>query len=316
MVQDFYDSAQEKLLKPFKKNPQTSNNKPFKLSKNSGRWSLSDDLGPSISDLRDIQLDEDVDRWLKIHAKDKRKADPAALTKAVHDPKLYQMIKDMYGTEEEFARLLGWDYQAGKTPMGAHIDPTSKDIIYSKQVQDRVDQLRAQFIPSAQYSTWEDYEQALKHQVAERDRLADEQANYLVPDVAKGYDAAATNRAAFTLLGARVRQELNPSLPTQEPTPSLQTQELTPALEERTKTEAKSIEVDKESTRALQGESDAVKDKVGALKELITALKEKPMQNNRALPQIKKANKLSKKAQMQHISDARKSLLVTVLSNS
>lgn len=275
MVQDFYDSAQEKLLKPFKKNPQTSNNKPFKLSKNSGRWSLSDDLGPSISDLRDIQLDEDVDRWLKIHTKDKRKADPAALTKAVHDPKLYQMIKDMYGTEEEFARLLGWDYQAGKTPMGAHIDPTSKDIIYSKQVQDRVDQLRAQFIPSAQYSTWEDYEQALKHQVAERDRLADEQANYLVPDVAKGYDAAATNRAAFTLLGARVRQELNPSLPTQEPTPSLQTQELTPALEERTKTEAKSIEVDKESTQALQGESDAVKDKVGALKELITALKEK-----------------------------------------
>ena len=275
MVQDFYDSAQEKLLKPFKKNPQTSNNKPFKLSKNSGRWSLSDDLGPSISDLRDIQLDEDVDRWLKIHAKDKRKADPAALTKAVHDPKLYQIIKDTYGAEEEFTRLLGWNYQAGKTPMGAHIDPTSKDIIYSKQVQDRVDQLRAQFTPSAQYSTWEDYEQALKHQVAERDRLANEQANYLVPDVAKGYDAAATNRAALTLLGARVRQELNPSLPIQEPTQSLQTQELTPALEERTKTEAKSIEVDKESTQALQGESDAVKDKVGALKELITALKEK-----------------------------------------
>ena len=275
MVQDFYDSAQEKLLKPFKKNPQTSNNKPFKLGKNSGRWSLSDDSGPSVSDLRDIQLDEDVDRWLKIHATDKRKADPAALTKAVHDSKLYQTIKDTYGTEAEFARLLGWDYQAGKTPMGAHIDPTSKDIIYSKQVQDRVDQLRAQFIPSAQYSTWEDYEQALKHQVAERDRLADEQANYLAPDVAKGYDAAATNRAAFTLLGARVRQELNPSLPIQEPTPSLQTQELTPALEERTKTEAKSIEVDKESTQALQGESDAVKDKVGALKELITALKDK-----------------------------------------
>lgn len=275
MVQDFYDSAQEKLLKPFKKNPQTSNNKPFKLSKNSGRWSLSDDLGPSISDLRDIQLDEDVDRWLKIHAKDKRKADPAALTKAVHDSKLYQIIKDTYGAEEEFTRLLGWDYQAGKTPMGAHIDPTSKDIIYSKQVQDRVDQLRAQFTPSAQYSTWEDYEQALKHQVAERDRLANEQANYLVPDVAKGYDAAATNRAAFTLLGARVRQELNPSLPIQESTQSLQTQELTPALEERTKTEAKSIEVDKESTQALQGESDAVKDKIGALKELITALKEK-----------------------------------------
>lgn len=275
MVQDFYDSAQEKLLKPFKKNPQTSNNKPFKLGKNSGRWSLSDDLGPSISDLRDIQLDEDVDRWLKIHAKDKRKADPAALTKAVHDPKLYQIIKDTYGAEEEFTRLLGWDYQAGKTPMGAHIDPASKDIIYSKQVQDRVDQLRAQFTPSAQYSTWEDYEQALKHQVAERDRLANEQANYLVPDIVKGYDAAATNRAAFTLLGARVRQELNPSLPIQEPTPSLQTQELTPALEERTKTEAKSIEVDKESTQALQGESDAVKDKVGALKELITALKEK-----------------------------------------
>ena len=275
MVQDFYDSAQEKLLKPFKKNPQTSNNKPFKLGKNSGRWSLSDDSGPSVSDLRDIQLDEDVDRWLKIHATDKRKADPAALTKAVHDSKLYQIIKDTYGTEAEFARLLGWDYQAGKTPMGAHIDPTSKDIIYSKQVQDRVDQLRAQFIPSAQYSTWEDYEQALKHQVAERDRLADEQANYLAPDVAKGYDAAATNRAAFTLLGARVRQELNPSLPIQEPTPSLQTQELTPALEERTKTEAKSIEVDKESTQALQGESEAVKDKVGALKELITALKEK-----------------------------------------
>lgn len=275
MVQDFYDSAQEKLLKPFKKNPQTSNNKPFKLGKNSGRWSLSDDSGPSVSDLRDIQLDEDVDRWLKIHAKDKRKADPSALTKAVHDPKLYQIIKDTYGAEEEFARLLGWDYQAGKTPMGAHIDPTSKDLIYSKQVQDRVDQLRAQFTPSAQYSTWEDYEQALKHQVAERDRLANEQANYLVPDVAKGYDAAATNRAAFTLLGARVRQELNPSLPIQEPTPSLQTQELTPALEERTKTEAKSIEVDKESTQALQGESDAVKDKVGALKELITALKDK-----------------------------------------
>lgn len=275
MVQDFYDSAQEKLLKPFKKNPQTSHNKPFKLGKNSGRWSLSDDSGPSVSDLRDIQLDEDVDRWLKIHATDKRKADPAALTKAVHDSKLYQIIKDTYGTEAEFARLLGWDYQAGKTPMGAHIDPTSKDIIYSKQVQDRVDQLRAQFIPSAQYSTWEDYEQALKHQVAERDRLADEQANYLAPDVAKGYDAAATNRAAFTLLGARVRQELNPSLPIQEPTPSLQTQELTPALEERTKTEAKSIEVDKESTQALQGESEAVKDKVGALKELITALKEK-----------------------------------------
>ena len=76
-------------------------------------------------------------------------------------------------------------------------------------------------------------------------------------------------------MGARVRQELNPSLPIQEPTPSLQTQELTPALEERTKTEAKSIEVDKESTQALQGESEAVKDKVGALKELITALKEK-----------------------------------------
>lgn len=275
MVQDFYDSAQEKLLKPFKKNPQKSNNKPFKLGKNSGRWTLSDDSGPSVSDLRDIQLDEDVDRWLKIHAKDKRKADPSALTKAVHDPKLYQIIKDTYGAEEEFARLLGWDYQAGKTPMGAHIDPTSKDLIYSKQVQDRVDQLRAQFTPSAQYSTWEDYEQALKHQVAERDRLANEQANYLVPDVAKGYDAAATNRAAFTLLGARVRQELNPLLPTQEPTQSLQTQELTPALEERTKTEAKSIEVDKESTQALQGESDAVKDKVGALKELITALKEK-----------------------------------------
>ena len=275
MVQDFYDSAQEKLLKPFKKNPQTSNNKPFKLSKNSGRWALSDDSGPSVSDLRDIQLDEDVDRWLKIHAKDKRKADPAALTKAVHDPKLYQIIKDTYGAEEEFTRLLGWDYQAGKTPMGAHIDPTSKDIIYSKQVQDRVDQLRAQFTPSVQYSTWEDYEQALKHQVAERDRLANEQVNYLAPDVAKGYDAAATNRAAFTLLGARVRQELNPLLPTQEPTQSLPTQELTPALEERTKTEAKSIEVDKESAQALQGESDAVKDKVGALKELITALKEK-----------------------------------------
>lgn len=235
----------------------------------------SDDSGPSVSDLWDIQLDEEVDRWLKIHAKDKRKADPAALTKAVHDPKLYQIIKDTYGAEEEFTRLLGWDYQAGKAPMGAHIDPTSKDIIYSKQVQDRVDQLRAQFTPSAQYSTWEDYEQALKHQVAERDRLANEQANYLVPDVAKGYDAAATNRAAFTLLGARVRQELNPSLPIQEPTPSLQTQELTPALEERTKTEAKSIEVDKESAQALQGESDAVKDKVSALKELITALKEK-----------------------------------------
>lgn len=165
MVQDFYDSAQEKLLKPFKKNPQTSNNKPFKLGKNSGRWSLSDDSGPSVSDLRDIQLDEDVDRLLKIHATDKRKADPAALTKAVHDSKLYQTIKDTYGTEAEFARLLGWDYQAGKTPMGAHIDPTS--------------------------------------------------------------------------------------------------------------TEAKSVEVDKESTQALQGESDAVKDKVDALKELIAALKEK-----------------------------------------
>ena len=266
MVQDFYDSAQEKLLKPFKKNPQTSNNKPFKLSKNSGRWALSDDSGPSVSDLRDIQLEEDVDRWLKIHAKDKHKADPAALTKAVHDPKLYQITKDAYGAEAEFARLLGWDYQAGKTSMGARIDPTSKDIIYTKSVQDRVDQLRAKFAPSTKYSTWEAYEQALKQQVIERDRLAAEQANYLAPDVANGYDATTTNRAALAIVGARVRQELNPSLPTQE---------LTPALEERTKTEAKSIEVDKESAQALQGESDAVKDKVSALKELITALKEK-----------------------------------------
>jgi hypothetical protein len=278
MVQDFYDSAQEKLLKPFKKNPQTSNNKPFKLSKNSQRWSSSDDSGPSVSDLRDIQLDEDVDRWLKIHAKDKRKADPAVLTKAVHDPQLYQKIKDMYGTEEEFARLLGWDYQAGKTPMGAYVDSTSKDVRYSTQVQDRVDQLRAQFTPSAQYTTWEDYEQALQHQVVEHDRLYTEFDNRLpqdVGDVAKGYSADATAAAAYRLIGARVRQELNPLLPTQEPTQSLPTQELTPALEERTKTEAKSIEVDKESAQALQGESDAVKDKVGALKELITALKEK-----------------------------------------
>jgi hypothetical protein len=278
MVQDFYDSAQEKLLKPFKKNPQTSNNKPFKLNKNSRRWSSSDDEGPSVSDLRDIQLDEDVDRWLKIHAKDKRKADPAVLTKAVHDPQLYQKIKDMYGTEEEFARLLGWDYQAGKTPMGAHVDSTSKDIRYSKQVQDRVDQLRAQFTPSAQYATWEDYEQALQHQVVEHDRLYTEFDNRLpqdVGDVAKGYSADATAAAVYRLIGARVRQELNPLLPTQEPTQSLPTQELTPALEERTKTEAKSIEVDKESAQALQGESDAVKDKVSALKELITVLKEK-----------------------------------------
>lgn len=266
MVQDFYDSAQEKLLKPFEKNPQTSHNKPFKLGKNSGHWSLPSDSGPSISDLWDIQLEEDVDRWLKIHAKDKRKADPAALTKAVHDPKLYQITKDAYGAEAEFARLLGWDYQAGKTSMGARIDPTSKDIIYTKSVQDRVDQLRAKFAPSAKYSTWEDYEQALKQQVIERDRLATEQANYLAPDVANGYDATTTNRAALAIVGARVRQELNPSLPTQE---------LTPALEERIKTEAKSIEVDKESAQALQGESDAVKDKVSALKELITALKEK-----------------------------------------
>ena len=296
MVQDFYDSAQEKLLKSFKKNPQTSHNKPFKLGKNSGRWSLSDDSGPSVSDLRDIQLDEDVDRWLKIHAKDKHKADPAVLTKAVHDPQLYQKIKSIYGTEEEFARLLGWDYQAGKTAMGAYVDSASKDVRYSTQVQDRVDQLRAQFTPSAQYSTWEDYEQALKQQVIERDRLYTECNNRLphdVTDVAKGYNVDATASAAYRLIGARVQQELNPLLPTQEPTPSLpiqeptpslpiqeptpslQTQELTPALEERTKTEAKSIEVDKESTQALQGESDAVKDKVGALKELITALKEK-----------------------------------------